>query len=86
MKTSATSLPLVPYQVTIDTKIPAENELIICQVLPHLPSHSDGPLYVIMEYACHGNLKDYLNLCRYALLQRNVSIHVASEEGKPSYR
>ena len=34
-----------------------------------------------MEYACHGNLKDYLLKCREALLERNVPIRVSSEEG-----
>ena len=37
-----------------------------------------------MEYAHHGNLKDYLEHCKADLLQRNVSIHVGTEEGKPN--
>lgn len=43
----------------------------------------DGPVYIIMEYAHHGNLKDYLERCKAELLQRNISIHVGTEKGKP---
>lgn len=43
----------------------------------------DGPVYIVMEYAHHGNLKDYLERCKADLLQRNISIHVGTEEGKP---
>ena len=43
----------------------------------------DGPVYIVMEYAHHGNLKDYLECCKADLLQRNVPIHVGTEKGKP---
>ena len=42
----------------------------------------DGPVYIVMEFAHYGNLKDYLEGCRADLLQRNVSIHVATDKGK----
>ena len=59
----------------------------------YLPAHShssssfffiytiDGPLYIIIEYASHGNLKDYLGMCREVLLQRNIVIRISSEKG-----
>ncbi len=35
-----------------------------------------------MEYACHGNLKDYLEKCRETLLQRSIPVRIVSEEGQ----
>ena len=35
-----------------------------------------------MEYAYHGNLKDYLEMCRETLLQRNIPARVVSEPGQ----
>lgn len=36
------------------------------------------PVYVIMEYACHGNLKEYLDDCRQTILQSGQSPFIST--------
>ena len=41
--------------------------LIIMVMIPAV--FIDVPIHIIMEYACHGSLKKYLDKCRQAVLQ-----------------
>lgn len=48
--------------------------------------YTDGPLYLIVEYAVHGSLKNYLHQCKEAVLKLNHTPHVVSlhRHGHPS--
>ena len=43
----------------------------------------DEPVFIIMEYALHGNLKEYLNLCRESVLQSGQPLTIShADAGK----
>lgn len=44
----------------------------------------DGPVYIIMEYACHGNLKKHLHSCRQAVLQAKKPLCL-TDKGSESF-
>ena len=45
--------------------------VLVCNMLFHIIQHIGGPLYLIIEFAMHGNLRSFLNMCEEAVLKLN---------------
>ena len=44
----------------------------------YIPQSYADPTYIILEYACHGSLKQYLVSCRTTVLELGSDLHVDS--------